>query len=184
MNKQDGLGGGTIVMLWIVLFGVAGGVFYMRTRPKKDESTTVTKAPEERPRRPEPRPTAVPAPSASAPPVPEMPAVPEVPEVPTVEPPAAPPTGSDASAVVARNRWRFRACFTKALATDPAAGGKVEVSVTLDADGNVSDAKASSTTCSTDLTACVVDSFKMMKFAAPEGGSGTLSIPIVLTGAK
>ena len=91
-------------------------------------------------------------------------------------------TVKDAGAVVSRNRWRFKACYDKALAIDPSDGGKVSVVAVVDSDGNVTSTKASSTTASPGLTSCIVSAFSSMKFSPPEGGStATIDVPVVLS---
>jgi hypothetical protein len=90
-------------------------------------------------------------------------------------------TPSDASAVIARHRFRFRACLTKEIAKDPkTTGGKVVVKVEVAANGEVKSAVPTSTTASKDLTDCVVHAFHSMVFAASDAGTTSLQVPISL----
>jgi serine/threonine protein kinase len=94
-------------------------------------------------------------------------------------------TVKDADVVIARNRWRFKACYTKALAIDPNDGGKVVVRAVVAPDGTVTSATASSTTASASLTQCIVSSFMAMKFSEPDGGgNATITTPVVLSAKK
>jgi len=90
----------------------------------------------------------------------------------------------DADSVIARNRWRFKACYTKALANDPSAGGTVKVTVKVGEGGEVVSASAASSDAPSGLTQCIVSSFNSMKFSAPEGGSSTFTVPVVLSAKK
>jgi hypothetical protein len=86
----------------------------------------------------------------------------------------------DAEAVIARNKWRFAACYKQALAKNPSDGGTVRVVVTVGEAGEVSSASPASTTASAGLTSCVAASFGQMKFAPPNGGLGQFTTPVVL----
>jgi hypothetical protein len=86
----------------------------------------------------------------------------------------------DADAVIAKNRWRFTACFRKAVAASNDPGGTVKVLVSVGEGGEVISAAPQSTTASPGLTQCLVSSFYPMKFKAPDGGSAQFSVPIVL----
>lgn len=90
----------------------------------------------------------------------------------------------DADSVIARNRWRFKACYTKALASDATAGGTVKVTVKVGEGGEVVSASAASSDAPSGLTQCIVSSFNAMKFSAPEGGSATFTVPVVLSAKK
>ena len=83
--------------------------------------------------------------------------------------------------VIARQRWRFKACHAKALASDPSVKGATTASVTVKADGDVSEANATGDLGKT-LTACVISSFKAMKFEAPSiGAPVTFTVKLVFT---
>lgn len=90
----------------------------------------------------------------------------------------------DADSVIARNRWRFKACYNKALASDPTAGGTVKVTVKVGEGGEVVSASPASSDAPSGLTQCIVSSFNSMKFSAPEGGSATFTVPVVLSAKK
>ena len=79
------------------------------------------------------------------------------------------------------SRPAMKRCFTKELATDPGAGGKVTVSITVDATGAVTDAVAETTSASKSLTACVVDACRKLKFK-PGSGTTKVLVPFVFKG--
>ncbi|MBS2019890.1 MAG: AgmX/PglI C-terminal domain-containing protein [Deltaproteobacteria bacterium] len=90
----------------------------------------------------------------------------------------------DADSVIARNKWRFKACYQKALATDPNAGGTVKITVKVGEGGEVTSASIASNDTSSTLAACIQSSFMSMKFAEPDGGSATFTVPVVLSAKK
>jgi outer membrane biosynthesis protein TonB len=90
----------------------------------------------------------------------------------------------DADSVIARNRWRFKACYNKALASDPNAGGTVKVTVKVGEGGEVISASQASSDAPAGLTSCIVSSFQAMKFSPPDGGSATFTVPVVLSAKK
>ncbi len=90
----------------------------------------------------------------------------------------------DVDSVIARNRWRFKACYNKALATDPTAGGTVKVAVKIGEGGEVVSASSVSSDAPTGLTQCIVSSFQAMKFSPPEGGTAGFTAPVVLSSKK
>lgn len=120
--------------------------------------------------KPAPIPTTKPPADPTAPP-------PKVPD-----PIPQPPTGNvpDAETVIAKNRWRFTACFRKVVAVSDDPGGTVKVLVQVGEGGEVISASPMSTNASPALTQCIVGSFYSMKFAAPDGGTGQFSVPIVM----
>ena len=125
-----------------------------------------------------------------------IPTIAAAPGVPTVvqpkdqpPPPVAPmpmpgPTAGNiegADTVVAQNRWRFAACFNRAVGIDPTDGGVVRVVVTVGEGGVVVSAAPSSSTASSGLTSCIVSSFTQMKFKSPpDGTTGSFAVPVVL----
>ena len=112
---------------------------------------------------------------------PVAPTDPPVPTQPTVISPG-PTTGNvpDADGVIARNRWRFTACYKQALAKNATDGGTIRVLVTVGEGGEVLSAAPSSSTASPGLSSCVGSSFNSMKFAPPTGGFGQFTVPVVL----
>jgi hypothetical protein len=126
--------------------------------------------------------TFLPGKQPSGPPKPAVaPKDPEVPIPPYLATPA-PTVGNvpDADGVIARNRWRFGACYKQALVKNPTDGGTIRVLVTVGEAGEVLSAVPTSTTASSGLTSCVAASFGPMKFAAPTGGTGQFTAPVVL----
>jgi len=105
---------------------------------------------------------------------------------------AAPSTSSsaktsiDADAVIAKNRWRFKACYTAALKIDKNAGGTVRVKVHIGSAGEVTSAEAETTTLDPVLTKCIVDAFPPMQFPepVPAGNTATFTVPVILTAKK
>lgn len=93
------------------------------------------------------------------------------------------PNVPGADAVVPKNKWRFRGCARKAYDVDPNAGGKIRVTVSIDADGKVSGASGSGGTPAS-LATCVAGAFYSMSFPAPDGGSATFSVAVTLAKGK
>ncbi|MFI5298199.1 MAG: hypothetical protein ACHREM_08890, partial [Polyangiales bacterium] len=85
-----------------------------------------------------------------------------------------------ADGTIARIRYKFVACLKKAATINPVDGGTVKVVVRLDDKGTVTSASLNSSDASTALTQCVVSKFADLKFEAPDGGSATFIVPIVL----
>jgi tetratricopeptide (TPR) repeat protein len=85
--------------------------------------------------------------------------------------------GVDAS--IARIRWKFKACLTKALAVDPTARGTVRVQVRVARDGTAT-ASIATSDASPSLGQCVARAFDSAVFSPPDGGSATFFVPIVL----
>lgn len=125
-------------------------------------------------------PPAPPAPPAAAAPPPTYSKAPAAPGEPT--PPGSvpqPPTPS-ADSVVAKNRWRFKACYDKALAEDPAANGGAEglpkFTLKFDAAGKVESVKTVCSPLPKPLTECLRKAH--LTIAAESGGTpnGTYSV--------
>ncbi len=87
------------------------------------------------------------------------------------------PPGADA--VIARNRWRFKACYNKQLALDPGAAGTIKVSVSTNADGEVTSATQVSSTAPAMLSACTTTAFKSMKF--DPAAAAKFTVPVVFS---
>lgn len=86
---------------------------------------------------------------------------------------------TSAEPVVAKGKWRFRACYHKALAVDPGAGGTIVVTVTLASDGSVASATASGGAPAT-LGTCLAAAFRAMTFPAPEGAATSFKATLEL----
>jgi tetratricopeptide (TPR) repeat protein len=100
---------------------------------------------------------------------------PKVPTITTSEATTSAPNVPGADAVVAKNKWRFRGCYNKALQADPDAGGKVAITVTIDSEGKVTTASGSGGSPAS-LATCVAGTFYSMTFPAPDGGSATFKV--------
>jgi hypothetical protein len=97
------------------------------------------------------------------------------------EPVIAPPSGvvpKDVNAVIAKNRWKLKACYSKELGANDHAEGTIRVKVTVSVEGDVESAVGSSSDLSPTAVACVENAFRGMKFGADENKS-TFSVPIV-----
>lgn len=90
------------------------------------------------------------------------------------------PPGADAA--IARNRWRFKACYNKQLAVDPAASGTIKVSVSLNADGDVAAVAEVSSTAPAMLGSCVKTAFSSIKF--DPGPPTKFTVPLVFSPKK
>lgn len=116
-------------------------------------------------------PTAAPTPAPTA----DGPKVP-MPMPGPIEGPA--PKGVDS--VVARLRYKFRACLTRDLVDNPDGGGTIRVRVKIGETGDVAGTSIDSTTASPTLTSCVSSAFSSAKFDAPDNGAVSIVVPIVL----
>jgi hypothetical protein len=96
---------------------------------------------------------------------------------PVISPPPGVPT--DVNAVIAKNRWKLKACYTKELVTNPDAEGTVYATVTVTAEGDVAGASATST-MSGAMNQCVSGAFQSMHFA-PNEGKTTFKVPVLYT---
>jgi hypothetical protein len=79
------------------------------------------------------------------------------------------------------NRWRFKKCLDRALVQDENAGGTTRVQVIVDRDGSVSSATIAFTDAKPELSSCVRDAFKPMRFNRPTAGRATFVVPIALS---
>jgi hypothetical protein len=86
---------------------------------------------------------------------------------------------TDAEAVIARARGRWRRCYSEALKFDPGFDpGKVTVTMQVATDGTVKDAK--STSPPSAFSGCVVGVARSLQFTAPSS-ERTLSVPLVFS---
>ncbi len=90
---------------------------------------------------------------------------------------------TNADSVIARNRWRFKACYGKALMSDPTAEGKVTLRLTVDDSGAVTKTQVVSTTLSSALASCVAAAPNGFLFET-KGGSSTVTFTVVLSPKK
>ncbi|MGZ5970006.1 MAG: DUF2330 domain-containing protein, partial [Polyangiales bacterium] len=84
----------------------------------------------------------------------------------------------DADIVLARNRWRFKACYNKMLNQDPSASGKTSIVAALEVDGSVKTVTAAGS-APAPLTACIQAGVRSMKFE----GTGTVKFDVVFGGS-
>jgi hypothetical protein len=95
------------------------------------------------------------------------------------------PTYVDADAVIVKNRWRFKACYTAALKVDRNAAGTIQVVVHVGSSGEVTSAKVEATTAGPDLSQCIADAFLQMVFPAPQrDDTAMFTVPVVLSAKK
>lgn len=86
---------------------------------------------------------------------------------------------ANADAVVARNRFRFRACYQKGLVNDPSIAGRVLVTINVGPSGEVTAANAApSGNIPPSVAACIAAACRNMVFSPPDGGNATLRVPI------
>jgi hypothetical protein len=85
----------------------------------------------------------------------------------------------DADSVIARNRWRFKACYERVVAQDPAARGSVTATFDVGEGGEVVKSSTKSASAAFSVVAtCVADSGKEMKFSPPDGGHAKLTFTV------
>ena len=92
-------------------------------------------------------------------------------------------TVSNASAVVARMRSRFRRCYNTSLKTDPKLHGSVTLVADIDAKGNVTRVVGTSKQLG-PILGCLKAVVASSAFAPPTGGAATVSIPITFINTK
>lgn len=105
---------------------------------------------------------------------------------PVSDPTIIPPQGNapkDVNAVIARGRWRLKACYAQAIAKDSTVAGTVRVRVELGGDGHVLSAQGAGPVPQ-PLVSCVEATFRSMKFAEPGDASTTFSVPVVFAQSK
>lgn len=86
------------------------------------------------------------------------------------------PGSSDDALVVARNRFRVRACYERELKVDPSAGGTMNVKIEIASSGEVTSSKPESVLLSKSLAACAAAAFGSAVFSA--GAARTLVVPL------
>ena len=96
-----------------------------------------------------------------------------------------PASGADGvahpEATIAKIRWKFRACLTKALASDPKAGGTFELTFDIDASGATTSTSVSPTAAGpASLADCIASAGRNLKFEPPAGGATSITAKIVL----
>jgi hypothetical protein len=86
---------------------------------------------------------------------------------------------SNASSVVARMRAGFRACYQRALSTNPDAQGRISLKIKVGPSGQVTGvAAAKSGNLPQSVVDCVKGRARAATFAAPDGGSAVVSVPV------
>lgn len=106
----------------------------------------------------------------------DEPKVPVKANEPVISDPALP---SDVNTVIAKNRWKLKACYTKELVKNPDAQGTVYATVTISMEGDVIGANATSN-MSGAMNQCVANAFSSMHFAPTEGKT-TFKVPVLYT---
>ncbi|GAC1351364.1 MAG: hypothetical protein NVS3B20_05090 [Polyangiales bacterium] len=94
---------------------------------------------------------------------------------------SASPAYSPEDTVIAKNRFRFKECYNRALSRDLSSGGAIHVRVTVGPTGVVRSAAIASTTASQDLSECIRLSFLEMKFPPQDEESKQFTVPVVLS---
>lgn len=85
---------------------------------------------------------------------------------------------SGVDAILAKHRWRFKACYQKQLSIDPAAAGTITTAVTFDDAGTVTSYTQTSSTAPAAVSLCIVRGFASMKF--PPGNAGKFTVDVTL----
>jgi hypothetical protein len=87
--------------------------------------------------------------------------------------------------IIRQNAGRFRSCYEGALRTNPTLEGRVAVRFVIDRTGQVSVAQdGDSDLPDASVRTCIVRSFYTLSFPAPQGGTVTVTYPMVLTPAS
>ncbi len=84
----------------------------------------------------------------------------------------------DVNSVIARYRWKFRACYGKELAKNPDAHGTIRVRVEVSAEGDVLSGTTTSSDFSPSMNACIEAAFRGMHFGADDQKS-VFAVPIL-----
>jgi hypothetical protein len=133
---------------------------------------------------PRPSPTA-PAPSASASAPPAKPSASAAAKAPEPRPRGKPGGRIEPEIiqrVVRANFGRFRLCYENGLRNCPNLQGRVAVRFVIDIDGTVKQPRdAGSDHADYGVIACVADAFRELRFPPPEGGTVTVSYPILFS---
>ncbi|MGC4093265.1 MAG: AgmX/PglI C-terminal domain-containing protein [Polyangiaceae bacterium] len=86
---------------------------------------------------------------------------------------------SDAARVVAGLRGPLRNCYQRGLAENPDASGSIRLTIRVGAGGEVSGVSASpSGNLPASVISCVQQRAQVAQFAAPEGGSAVIVVPV------
>lgn len=86
---------------------------------------------------------------------------------------------SNASRVVAGMRAGFRACYNRALATNPDAQGRISLSIKVGPGGEVSGVSASSSgSLPPSVVGCVKARARAARFSPPQGGMAVVQVPV------
>ena len=113
---------------------------------------------------------------------PAPPPQPAVTRIAPLDPGPSDPLSAGPDPTVARNRWRFKVCYSEALDRDPAAGGEIRIKLTLEPGGRgYASATVASTTADAPLTECIRFAFTRMKFPEPDGARAELTVPVGLS---
>jgi TonB family protein len=88
---------------------------------------------------------------------------------------------ADIQNVVRAHFGDFRDCYHAGLKRNPDLEGKVTVRFVIDTDGKVASATGSGEIGDEEVVSCVVDAAEKLTFPRPEGGTVTVSYPIVFT---
>lgn len=85
---------------------------------------------------------------------------------------------SDASRVVAGMQAGFRACYQRELASNPDAQGSIRLTIRVGPGGEVQGVSAAASGSLGSAVACVQSRAQAAQFAAPEGGSAVINVPV------
>jgi hypothetical protein len=87
--------------------------------------------------------------------------------------------------IIRQNMGRYRNCYESALRTNPTLEGRVAVQFVIDRTGAVSIAQdGDSDLPDASVRTCIVRSFYNLSFPAPQGGTVSVTYPMVLTPAQ
>lgn len=78
---------------------------------------------------------------------------------------------TEATGTVARGRFRFKACYSKALAVDPSVEGALKLTLNVSADGAVASCTVVSSSVPSGLSQCACAGARLLQFKESSGAS-------------
>jgi hypothetical protein len=96
----------------------------------------------------------------------------------TSKPTPSPGNVANAAQRVVEMRKDFRACYQRALAKDAELQGSVRLSITVGADGRVTESRGTAFGLPVETVDCVLTRAASTQFDAPVGGKAVIAVPV------